>query len=437
MEVSLIMPKNKHLTLEERYKIKTLLEARFKFSEIGKELQKDPTTISKEIRSHLIFKKTVSPGRRFNACISRRKCHKNYLCQDCRFPKPPSSCSLCKFCNENCADFQEEKCYRLEKAPYVCNGCLDYQKCTLEKRLYDPKEANNEYRTMLSESRTGICITEERAAELDKLISPLIYKGHSIHNICVNNIDSIMLSESTIYRAVDYGIFTARNIDLPRKVRYSRRHSKRNFKVDKSCTVGRTYDDFKKYMEENPQLPITEIDSVEGRKGGKVLLTIHFVKTELMLAFIREHNDSKSVSNIFNLLYEKLGYESFNKVMPILLGDNGSEFSNPVAIEIDSDGVIRTKLFYCEPNSPGQKGSAERNHEFIRYFVPKGHSFDNLTQEQITLMMNHINSYGRSSLGDKSPYDMFEFMYGKDILEILDCEKIAPKDVTLNKSIWE
>lgn len=190
-------------------------------------------------------------------------------------------------------------------------------------------------------------------------------------------------------------------------------------------------------MEENPQLPITEIDSVEGRKGGKVLLTIHFVKTELMLAFIREHNDSKSVRNIFNLLYEKLGYESFNKVMPILLGDNGSEFSNPIAIEIDSDGVIRTKLFYCEPNSPGQKGSAERNHEFIRYFVPKGHSFDNLTQAQITLMMNHINSYGRSSLGDKSPYDMFEFMYGKDILEILDCEKIAPKDVTLNKSIWE
>ena len=59
-------------------------------------------------------------------------------------------------------------------------------------------------------------------------------------------------------------------------------------------------------MEESPDTAIVQMDSVEGKKGGAVLLTLHFVKSEFMLAFYREHNDSRSVTDIFNDLYEKL-----------------------------------------------------------------------------------------------------------------------------------
>ena len=41
------------------------------------------------------------------------------------------------------------------------------------------------------------------------------------------------------------------------------------------------------------------MDSVEGRKGGKVLLTIYFRNSSLMLAFIRDNNTAKSVTEIF------------------------------------------------------------------------------------------------------------------------------------------
>ena len=72
------------------------------------------------------------------------------------------------------------------------------------------------------------------------------------------------------------------------------------------------------------------MDTVEGRKGGKVLLTIHFVNSSFMLAFIRNHNDAESVINIFNKLQDILGLNKFKELFIIILTDNGSEFSNQV-----------------------------------------------------------------------------------------------------------
>lgn len=189
-------------------------------------------------------------------------------------------------------------------------------------------------------------------------------------------------------------------------------------------------------MNNNPGTPITELDSVEGKKGGKVLLTIHFVKAEMMLAFLRDHNDSQSVINIFERIYQELRPDRFMNLFRICLADNGPEFSNPKAIEFDLQGNRRTQLFYCDPSAPYQKGSAERNHEFIRYFIPKGTDLSSFSQADISLMMDHINSYGRGSLGDKCPYDMFSFLYGEEMLDLLECHKIPPKNVTLNKSIF-
>ena len=51
-------------------------------------------------------------------------------------------------------------------------------------------------------------------------------------------------------------------------------------------------------------------------------------------------------------------------------------------------------------------------------------------------MMDHINSYSRESLGNKCPYDVFSFLYGQEILDLLGCHKVPPQDVTLNRSIF-
>ena len=160
------------------------------------------------------------------------------------------------------------------------------------------------------------------------------------------------------------------------------------------------------------------MDSVEGKKGGKVLLTIHFVKTEFMLAYIRDRNTAYSVYEIFEKLYWLLLPDDFMKLFPVLLGDNGTEFSDPLAIEFDAEGNRRTNVFYCDPSAPYQKGAIENNHELIRRVLPKGTSFDKLEQADINLKMNLINSYSRATLGDRFPIEVFEQLYGKSILEI-------------------
>ncbi|HQA59300.1 MAG TPA: IS30 family transposase, partial [Acetivibrio sp.] len=120
---------------------------------------------------------------------------------------------------------------------------------------------------------------------------------------------------------------------------------------------------------------------------------------------------------------------------PVLLCDNGSEFTNPSAIEYDSQGQLRTRIFYCDPQAPYQKGAAENNHTLVRRIIPKGTSLDGFTQQDITLMMNHVNSYGRLNLGDKTPYWVFASLYGEEILRRMNVELIPPDNVTLHPSL--
>ena len=364
--------KNKHLILDERYVIEHSLNENMSFKAIGKQILKDCTTVSKEVKSHIVFEKKGTPYKPFNDCLNRRHCsHHGDVCISCERHKSRNKCSVCGHCTTSCVDYSKEECPKLSKAPYVCNGCDMLNNCTLEKRFYKALVAQKEYELVRSESRSGFNLCEDELKQLDSVISPLLKNGQSIHHIIANN----------------------------------------------------------------PSQPVAELDSVEGIKGGSVLLTIHFVLPKLQLAFLRDANDSKSVTDIFDALYKLLGFENFAKILPICLADNGTEFSDPFGIEADSDGVIRSRLFYCDPSSTGQKGVCENNHEFIRRIIPKSTDLGQYTQSQIDIMMDHINSYGRPELGDKSPYEMFEFYYGKEILDLLGVHKIVPNEIILKPEL--
>jgi len=306
----------------------------------------------------------------------------------------------------------------------------------LEKHEYSPVVAQKNYEELRSESRKGIAISETEIETLDEFLSPLLINGQSIHHICSNNRSEIMYSEKTIYNYVDLGLFRARNIDMPRIVKYRIRKSNHDtLKVDKECRQGRTYDLYTAYIEKNPNALVVQIDSVEGKKGGKVLLTIHFPKAEFMLAYIRERNTAASVENIFERLYWEIGPEAFMMLFPVLLADNGSEFTDPESIEKDKNGNPRTKVFYCDPRSPEQRPEQENNHSMIRRVIPKGTSLDQYEQADIDKMMNHINSYGRQNLGNRSPYEIFEMMYGGKILEKLGAKLIPANEIILRPAL--
>ena len=401
------MAKNSHLTLSDRIAIEVGLRERKSFSAIALELGKDPTTISKEVRTHIKLKQAGG----YNPCIVRKDCrHYGDLCRPCKFAygKSCSSCFKTK-CFEICRDFQQAGCKKLTKPPYVCNGCIQRKTCKLERHLYEAKSAQKEYEETRSTSRQGFAVTPAELDRIDRIISPLIKQGQSIHQICVNNADEIMLDERTIYNYVDAGLLSVGNLDLPRKVRYKVRKKKPSVRVDKQCHLGRTYEDFLEYTTVNPDIPVVEIDSVEGRKGGKVLLTVFFRNSSLMLAFLRNRNTARSVTEVFEWLYETLGHEQYCRLFPIILTDRGSEFTDPISIECTEFGEVRSKVFYCDPQRSDQKGGCEVTHEFIRRVLPKGTSFDHLQQGDILLMMSHINSYTRKKLNNQSAHQLFSF----------------------------
>lgn len=423
--------KNKHLTFNERMKIEKNLNNNMSFKKIGKELGRDCTTISKEIKGHIIYKNSGAVGRPFMDCVYRK---------DCPFRQKGIKCNI-----QMCEHYEKEKCSKLDKAPYVCNGCKNKARCTLSKQLYEAVYAQNEYKNNLKECREGITYTEEEINNLNEILKPLIKdQGQSIHHAIINNKNRIMCSEKEIYNLIDANILDIKNIDLPRKVRYRQRPKRKTYyKIDKECRLNRLYQDFLNYIKENPDTPIVEMDSVEGIKGGKVLLTIHFVNCSFQLAILRDHNDAQSVIDYFNYLEKLLSLETFKKLFPLILTDNGSEFSNPKAIEYsenndnndDDDKTKRTMIFYCDPERSDQKGSCENNHEFIRRILPQGTSLDDLTQEDINLMMSHINSYKRKKLNNCSPIQLFSLLYGNDILQKLKISEIDPNSINLTPSL--
>lgn len=434
--------KFKHLTLDDRILIQKSLKEGMCFVEIGGLIGKDASTISKEVKGHLIYKETGTKSRGYNPCKYRRTCNKINICKDpCvfgywGFHREDRYCSLCAKCVDICPDFVEEKCPTLKKAPYVCNSCNHIRSCTLAKQMYDAKEAQKAYENSRSESRQGIDITPEELARLDEVVSPLIKQGQSIHQICMNNADLIMVDERTIYNYIDMGLLSACNMDLPRKVRYKKRKTKKVVHVDKKCHVGRTYEDFVTFMTEHPDYSVVEMDSVEGtRDSTKVLLTLFFRNSTCMLAFLREANTARSVTDIMNDLYSRLGRDQFCKIFQVILTDRGSEFTDPMSIEFDEEGNRRTYVFYCDPQRSDQKGGIEVTHEFIRRILPKKASFKDLTQEKVQLMMNHINSYTRKKLNNRSAHQLFSFFYGEEVAHTLEMEAIPANEIVLKPEL--
>ena len=427
---------SKFLSYEDRLIIAKRLQENASFGAIGKELGRDRTTIAKEVKKYSYDKKSGRPGYPYNPCKFRAACKAKKICgKACTHPSA-YKCSLCSECTLHCKDFEEEICSVKTKPPYVCNGCSELPKCTLLKCIYDPADAHERAHLVISEARTGIMSNEDDIKRINRIISPLVKNGQSLNQIYLDHVDDLMCSEKTLYNYVDARLFDVRNIDLPRKVKYRPRYKQPEFKVDRGCRIGRTYTDFQKFLEADPDTAVVQMDTVIGRVGGKCLLTIHFVETSLMLAFLRDANTSGSVIRIINALDRVLGAEAFDKLFPVILTDNGSEFSNPKEIEYrETSPYCRTQVFYCDPSSPYQKGACEVNHELIRRILPKGSSFDDLTQEDIFLMMDHINSYKRKKLNDRSPYETFSFYYGEDLLKKLGCSPVASENIILKPKL--
>lgn len=390
----------KHLTLDKRIKIEKGIEESKNFTQIANDICKSSKTVSNEIKRN----RTI----------------------------------------EHCTSWygKEKICDKTLKPPYVCNNCSSRKGCRKTRYYYYAKDAQGKYEILRSNARKGIDMTSTEFKELNDIVSKEIKQGHSFRMIVRNHKAEFSVGEITLYNYVENGYLDIINLDLPRKVRYKKRkHSNTNTpKKDTKIRINRTFEDFKDYIknynDNDYSINIVEMDTVEGTKGDSVLLTLLWRNSNFMLAHKLENKTSDAVSQFMCFLKSLLGYEKFHELFPIILTDNGVEFSRPDIIENNGTHVYPTKLFYCDPGHSEQKGKIENNHEYIRRYITKGISFDDFTQNDINLMLNHINSVKRDSLEGDNPYTLMKEFLPQKIIDLFEIKEINQKDIILKDKLF-
>lgn len=330
-------------------------------------------------------------------------------------------------------------CERLSKSPYVCNGCKSRCGCRKERYTYYARKADDSYKEVKSEARKGINLTPEEVYNINTTLTPLIKKGQTINHLYINHPDILDFSKPSFYNYINNGVFEFKSIDFPRIVKYKKRKNsnKRRTRKEREVLIGRTYDDFIDYTSKNPDVNIVEMDTVVGLQDeSECFLTLLWRKTKFMLILKMESQTTDEVTRMFEYLQSFIPEDDYKRLFQVILTDNGHEFFDVNNIEcMHETGEYVTHLFFCEPHMSCQKGMIEKNHEFIRYILPKGSSFKRIDQEECDLIMNNINSLCRDSLNGKCPYEAMLFLCDEYILKQLNCYYIKPDDVILNDSL--
>jgi IS30 family transposase len=400
MERTMEMPdkksrKYKHLTLEERQEIMECLDKGMTFKAIARRIQKDPTTVSKEVKKHLtIYETTVKHTQGDGTPIEGRHCP------------------------------------LLLKAPFCCNPCKKRRRqCSFQKHVYIAKKAHAEYATLLQEAREGIPLNKDEFWEADATITAGIKKGQRLYHIMETH--DVGFSKSTAYRNLHRGYLSISKMDMPRVVKFKSRKQYRADSIPKAVRAGRTYADFQAFIDERGITSWVEMDTVIGKVGGKVIMTFDFTRDNFMFGLLLDNKTADEAASKIRALKKRLleGGIRFGDVLSLLLTDNGGEFANTVAFTHDMDGEPEANLFFCDPYQSSQKPKVEKNHTIFRDIVPKGESFDWFTQETVNLIFSHINSVKRKSLNGKTPYEMFSFLYTEAVASLLGICEIPATEV--------
>ena len=435
---------HKHLSTSQRIHIEKGLNDGLSFAAIARKLDKHPSTIAKEVKKYRTLQPREKDPKKPARCALFKECTLRFLCDKKDCVKMCKSCYDVKLlvskCSYLCSEYREPQCASISKAPFVCNHCARQRTCNKEKAYYIAQNADQSSQELLVSCRQGINQAPADIAMLDTLISPLLAQGQSLAHIYAFHGHEIPCSRKTLYNYIDQGVFTAKNIDLHRKVRYKCKPRKTGTRVSlaaKEFRIGRTYENFQKFIQENPDIPVVELDTVEGGRDNstQAFLTIFFRNCSLMLIFVLQEKSQDQVIKVFDYLTEKLGIKVFQELFPVLLTDNGVEFQFPERLECDKNGEIRTKIFYCNPNSSWQKGRIEKNHEYIRYVIPKSQSLDHYKQRDACVLMNHINSEARDSLNGCTPFRLSKMLLNNRLHRLLCLQEIPGDQVHLKPSL--
>ena len=414
------MKKKTRITIDDRINLQAAIAKGISLQSVCKVLKKDRTTVYRELTRYYYVKVGTQSC---SHCVKNEKCRKEGYVTRKRHAK--------------CLEFEATRCDKVKRYPYVCNGCNLNQFCKNDKRYYDCTKAEAMSLKNRVSTRKRKLLSKEDISIINSIVSPLIKdNGQSIHHVFVSHpLLAKICSERTIRRLIYDRYLDVKAHDLPRYVRFEHKPQYAYVRENKVANIERmyqrTYTDFVKFTKRNPDLSIVQYDSVIGMVDDyQAILTITFPKERFQFGRLIKKSSPDSVQSTMNWLFRLIGYEKAKEIFKVNLADNGIEFSHFHKLE-----QYDVRVYFTNPYRSTDKAACERNHEFIRYIIPKGKSLNDLTQEDVNLMFSHINSYIRESNQNKTPYALIVERFGPEFVELIGIKYIESKDVILKPKL--
>lgn len=139
-----------------------------------------------------------------------------------------------------------------------------------------------------------------------------------------------------------------------------------------------------------------EGDTVYGGIGKGLLVTLVDRRSRFLLSALLPKRDASLTKDTIVELLKGLPVRSISL-------DNGSEFSEFRALEKE----LNTEVYFAEPHKPWQRGTNENTNDLLRFFFRKGFDFRTVTQSDVDMVVDLINSRPRKCLNWKTPAEVF------------------------------
>lgn len=271
-------------------------------------------------------------------------------------------------------------------------------------------------------------------------------RGLSPYEISALYADVAGVHRSTIYRWVEAGCGGLANLELERKVGFKPRERTRPRKPT-SRSRKRSHGEFEK-LPGGPKGARAELDCAVGRNADEqAVLTLCNLPCRVQPALLLDARDCGSVKRGLANVRAAMPEAMHERWMRVALAGNGEELSDEDGIgallgERAADGGLEVRLYYCDPRQSQQKGGCEKDHTEIRQLPEKGtFSFDELARAGMAVLVSHVNSNPRESLGGKSPIQMLRFVCGDDdadaLLDAFGIREVGRDELTLKPDILD
>jgi IS30 family transposase len=419
----------KHLDSEKRRLIEQGLNEKKTFTTIARQIGVGVSTIRREIlRNRRCDHASYSKGKDRTDCAHLKSCKIKALCAEDFFCEK-RLCKRCqmRICQDICLEYIRRICDSTEKAPFVCNACEHYGRCTLERWRYSADAAQAAADRRAHDSRSGIDMTADEMKQLEATIRAGFAKGQSIHHIFESN--NMPCVERSFYRYVENQNIPILAIDLAKKVKYKKRkHAKKQSHIS-GFFKGHEYEDYLELSEEDRAIT-TEVDTVLGKRSdSKCILSLHRIDLHFQIYLLLQSKTTECVVEAFDWL-EECCEGRFSEFFGLCLFDRGSEFDDIAGLErsCKREG-LRMAAYFTDPSRPDQKGSAEKNHVELRKLIPKGMSMQGLDAYTLAEICSHVNSTIRKGCGNTTPIQMAQLVLPTELFDNLGLQLIPTKDV--------